>query len=198
MSQELRGNPLSEEEMDNSVHGRINKDILEYIVGHPLSVKKINELEEKKERVYMQMCLDDLENYRLSEGAEELLDFLIQHNIPHTIASSSSKLLIDFYEKYLHIQKWFDLEKIVYNDNTLPGKPAPDIYLRASENIGLVPKDCIVVEDARSGIQAAHTAGIGYVIALGPKEKHGQLQKLEGVNEVITTLGELNKDLFYF
>jgi beta-phosphoglucomutase len=38
-------------------------------------------------------------------------------------------------------------------------KPFPDIYLKASENLGLKPEDCLVVEDAVSGIKAAKAAG---------------------------------------
>jgi beta-phosphoglucomutase len=38
-------------------------------------------------------------------------------------------------------------------------KPFPDIYLRAAENIGLDPRQCLVVEDAVSGIKSGKTAG---------------------------------------
>lgn len=39
-------------------------------------------------------------------------------------------------------------------------KPEPDIYLKGAELLGEKPKDCLVVEDAPSGIQAAHAGGI--------------------------------------
>ena len=38
-------------------------------------------------------------------------------------------------------------------------KPAPDIYIKAAEKIGLHPEECLVVEDAVSGIKAAKSAG---------------------------------------
>jgi HAD superfamily hydrolase (TIGR01509 family) len=38
-------------------------------------------------------------------------------------------------------------------------KPFPDIYLKASENLGLKPEECLVVEDAVSGVEAAKAAG---------------------------------------
>ena len=39
-------------------------------------------------------------------------------------------------------------------------KPEPDIYLKGAELLGEKPEDCLVVEDAPSGIQAAHAGGI--------------------------------------
>jgi len=42
-------------------------------------------------------------------------------------------------------------------------KPFPDIYLMGAERLGVDPKDCLVVEDAVSGIQAAHAAGMDAV-----------------------------------
>ena len=42
-------------------------------------------------------------------------------------------------------------------------KPFPDIYLEGARRVGMDPKDCLVVEDAISGIQAAHAAGMDAV-----------------------------------
>ena len=42
-------------------------------------------------------------------------------------------------------------------------KPFPDIYLEGARRIGIAPEDCIVIEDAISGIQAAHAAGMDAV-----------------------------------
>ena len=58
------------------------------------------------------------------------------------------------------------LDKIRYSNGKIPGKPAPDIYQIAAKNIGLKPKDCIVIEDAISGINSAYAAGIGKIIAI--------------------------------
>jgi mannitol-1-/sugar-/sorbitol-6-phosphatase len=54
---------------------------------------------------------------------------------------------------------------LVCAEDVLHGKPSPDVYLTAAVRLGVDPADCIVVEDAPAGIQAAHTAGMR-VIAL--------------------------------
>jgi HAD superfamily hydrolase (TIGR01509 family) len=186
MSQQLRNQPFSQEEMATHMHGRVGSDVLEYLTGRKLTKEEVEQLEDEKEQVYIKLCLENIKNYKLSGGAEELLNFLVGSHIPFTIATSSPKVLVDFYEERLNLSKWFDLKKIVYNDYSIPGKPAPDIYLLAAEKLNLLPKDCIVIEDAKSGVKAARTAGIGYIIALGSGEKHTELLKLDGVNEAIT------------
>ena len=50
-------------------------------------------------------------------------------------------------------------DAIIAGNNVKHTKPAPDIFLLAAERIGIDPKDCLVIEDALSGIQAAKTAG---------------------------------------
>ena len=40
----------------------------------------------------------------------------------------SEKSNVDFYIKEFNLEKWFDIDKIVYSDGTIKGKPAPDIY----------------------------------------------------------------------
>lgn len=187
----LRGYPLNPKEILTQIRGRNNQDALEYLIGHSLTKDQANKLAQDKESVYRQLCLDQGNNFKLSPGAIELLDWLKNHSVPTTIATASEKTNVDFFRKHLNLDKWFEPEKIVYDDGTHPGKPAPDIYLLAAKNIGVTPQNCVVVEDAKSGIAAAYTAHIRYIIALGSPEKHQLLSSLPGVNKVITSLIEI-------
>ena len=127
----------------------------------------------------------------------KLANYLKLRNIPRTIATMSEKVNVDFFIQGFHLEKWFDLDKIVYDNGKIPGKPAPDIYEIAAENIGLPPAECIVVEDAVSGIAAAKNAGAGKIIAIGPEENHNFLMSLDGVSETITNFYEFNREVFY-
>ncbi|MBE9507052.1 MAG: beta-phosphoglucomutase, partial [Chloroflexi bacterium] len=51
-------------------------------------------------------------------------------------------------------------------------KPAPDLFLRAAEMLGVPPERCVVVEDAASGVEAAKAAGM-WAVGLGPVERVG-------------------------
>jgi sugar-phosphatase len=52
---------------------------------------------------------------------------------------------------------------LVGAEDVLHGKPSPDVYLLAAAGLGVSPADCVVVEDAPAGIQAARAAGMRVV-----------------------------------
>jgi beta-phosphoglucomutase len=196
-STQLRGAPFTETEMAVHVHGRNNQHALEFLLGRSLDQTEAERLSNEKELIYQSVCLAMGVEYQLSPGAVELLDFLVERQIPRAIATASPKINVDFFVQRLELARWFDLDHIVYDDGVRPGKPSPDIYLQASRSLGLPPAQCVVVEDSRSGIQAACAAGIGYIVALGAPERHPQLRQIEGVNTVISTLREFpRQELF--
>lgn len=190
-SAELRGWPLSAEELAVHVHGRNNGYTLAYLLGRPVAGEELRALTQQKETIYRQLCLDEGEAFKLSPGAEELLGFLAARRIPRTIATASEKTNVDFFVAHLHLDRWFDVGLIVYDDGSRPGKPAPDIYLQAACNLGLAPAECVVVEDSQSGIEAAHAAGIGHIVALGPVDEYDELARQVGVAHAIENLGQL-------
>lgn len=196
-STEIRGAPLSAEEMAVHIHGRNNRHTLEYLTGCAVQGEELHRLTQRKEAIYRQLCLDQGGGFALSPGAVELLDFLVAHQVPRTIATASEKTNLDFFVTHLALARWFDTGQIVYDDGTRPGKPAPDIYRQAASTLSLEPACCVVVEDSRSGIQAAHAAGIGLIYALGPASTHPQLAQLEGVGRVIERLDQIPREQLF-
>lgn len=193
----VRGTPFSAEEIAVHVHGRNNRHTLEYLTGRALSTDEVARLTAEKEARYRQLCLALGADFRLSPGAEALLDSLVVHRIPHTIATASGRGNLDFFIACLHLERWFDPAQLVYDDGTRPGKPAPDIYLQAARWLGLAPEQCVVVEDSRSGLAAARAAGIGHLIALGPRADHAWLAGLPGVSEVVASLQEVSVERLF-
>jgi len=192
----LRGAPLTDEEIAVHMHGRTNLHLLEYLLDRSLDTGEVERLSEEKETIYRSRAIALGAGYQLSPGAVELLDFLVQRNIPRTIATASGKGNLDFFIQHLELGRWFDLDQIVYDDGALPGKPAPDIYLQAVRNLETPPERCVVVEDSLSGLQAARSAGIGYIVAIGPPERHTALRQVAGVSTVIATLEEFPLRVF--
>ena len=191
----IRGYEFTDEEMRDKMFGHTNEDIIEYAIGKKPSKEMVEKYGKEKESLYRKRCLLDLNSFKLAPGAIEFLDYLKEHNIPRTIATMSEWDNVEFYIKEFHLEKWFDLDKIVYSDGTIPGKPAPDIFMIAAKKIGLKPSDCVVIEDAIAGINSAKSAGIGKIIAIASLEPVEFYQKIEWLEGIIMNFHEFDRNL---
>ena len=109
--------------------------------------------------------LDELFPLSLEKpGAEAFTRALAARGIPIAVATSSEQHLFD--RKTTHHRDWFSVFRaVVVGDDTRVkrGKPAPDVFLVAAEELGARPHDCVVFEDAPAGLAAAHAAGMQVV-----------------------------------
>jgi len=151
---------LTGEEKRIKIHGQTNPDIMRSIFGVQLTEKEINDYSQDKELIYRQLCINDL---KFAPGAEDLFDFLKANNIPFTIASSSGIENISFYFANMGLDRWFSLDKVVYNNGTFRGKPYPDGFLAAAKKLQVRPEECAIFEDSVAGIEAAENAGAGKI-----------------------------------
>ncbi|HWW79565.1 MAG TPA: HAD family phosphatase [Steroidobacteraceae bacterium] len=188
VARKLRGREMTSEEFALHMHGRANAYVLSYLAGRDITGRELTDWIEVKESLFRRLCLETPNRLVLSAGAQDLLESLRLAGVPRTIATSSGITNVNFYIQYLHIDRWFDVAKLVYDDGVLSGKPAPDMYLAAARNIGLDPSRCVVVEDAVSGVAAAQAAKIGYIVGIGASASHASLLKSKGAALVIETL----------
>ncbi|MCD8013152.1 MAG: HAD family phosphatase [Lachnospiraceae bacterium] len=159
------GRDISDNEFQEYVHGR-NADVtLSYFLQRDFSKQEIRELEEEKEIIYRDLCIKS-EDFKLADGLPRFLDEIVSRGIPHTIATASALGNVKFFFEHLCLDKWFRLEDVVYNDGAIRGKPYPDIYLKAAEAIKVDIADCVVFEDAKSGIESAVQAGAGKIVGV--------------------------------
>jgi HAD superfamily hydrolase (TIGR01509 family) len=103
------------------------------------------------------------------EGIEDALD-----RIPTTtcVASSGDHEKIRRTLGLTNLLPRFD-RRIFSATEVAHGKPAPDLFLFAAERMGVAPERCVVIEDSKYGVRAAHTAGMhafGYAGGLTPAE----------------------------
>ena len=198
ITSKYREKPFSDEELEKNIHGRTNKAIFEYITGRELNAAEVDKFSTEKELIYQKLCRED-KNFRLIRGAEDFLNYLRDNKIPRTIATASNRMNVDFYVEMLHLERWFNLEKIVYDDGTLEGKPSPDIYEKAAKILQTKPEDCIVFEDAILGIESASRAGIGEIIAVvGDKSKQLSGEEKFGVKARIENFSDFERNKLLF
>jgi pseudouridine 5'-phosphatase len=102
-------------------------------------------------------------------GARELTAGLAARGVGQAVATSSGRRLFDL--KTTQHRDWFRVfATVVLGDDprVARGKPAPDIFLLAADELGADPASCLVVEDAPAGVAAAHAAGMQVIAVPDP------------------------------
>ena len=124
-----------------------------------------------RERLALDMPADEIERAivdgmveRYRRSGAPLIDGAVEavHRIaarrPVALASSAHRDVIDAALRATGLVGTFAV--VVSSDEVDHGKPAPDVYLEAARRLGVVPANCLVVEDSRNGILAAKAAGM--------------------------------------
>lgn len=184
-SAKLRGIPFTDEEMREHMFGRTNKDIIWYALGVEPDDELVKTMGDEKESLYRQRCRDMGKKCKLAPYAEKFLDYLKENNIKMNIATMSDKNNVDFYIEHFELKKWFDTDKIVYADGYIKGKPAPDIYQIAASRLNIETNECVVIEDAISGIESARAAGAGKIVAIASMEPVELYENIPAVDMII-------------
>lgn len=127
----------------------------------------------------------------LKPGLMELLAYLKENNYKIGVATSSGKKVVLAHFKRSNITEYFDA--IVCGDMIKNSKPAPDIYLKVTELLGVDPSECIALEDSPNGIISAYSAKLNPVMIpdlLQPTEAISKLlySKLTNLKQVIELL----------
>jgi pseudouridine-5'-monophosphatase len=131
-----------------------------------------------------------LPNAQPMPGARRLTAHLTRHGIPQAVASSSRRR--DFELKVSMHREWFAcFQCVVLGDDpeVNRGKPAPDIFLAAAKRLGVSPQQCLALEDAPSGVEAARAAGMSVVAVPYPGMSH---HAYGGASQVLPSLEFFN------
>ena len=112
---------------------------------------------------------------RCKKGARELLEYLREQKIPAAVATASDMERTTRYLDAVGLTGYFD--RLISATQVEQGKPAPDIYRFACEQLGFDPGDCMAVEDAPNGVLAAYRAGCKVVMVPDLTEPDEALQQ---------------------
>ena len=164
---ELSNNTIDFDEVYGEFKSTRNYVFLKNIfmrMGLPLDDEKINYWAKRKETEYYHRFCKENNRKDLAPGAVELLDFLKENNVPYNLCTASIKENVDLYFNFIGLSKWFDIDKIAYDDGTFENKVS--MYQKAAERIGYTINECTVFEDSLKSISEAAKAGCGHIIAI--------------------------------
>ena len=168
--------------------GRGPEDIFSELLPKQMEEMGVDALNEEKERLYREIYGPEAE---LMPSLVEFLEGVKAHGIKCSVGSSGCFENVDMVWTKCSLERWFEA-RVCANDVT-HCKPSPEIFLTAAKWLGLQPEECIVVEDAISGIIAAKAAGMK-VVTLTTTLPREQLAEA-GADLIIDSFAEINYDV---
>ena len=156
--------------------------------AEPPNYETVHGLGRLKDRMFKEILHE--EGVEVYKGAVELVNQLRGQGIKTAVVSASKncKAVLEA----ASIDHLFDVrvDGEVANQLKLPGKPAPDKFLKAAQQLGVEPDRAVVIEDAISGVQAGRAGGFGLVVGVDRKGQPEELRE-NGAHIVVTDPGEL-------
>ena len=173
-----------DEEINNRLRGVSRMDSLEIILekaDREYTVAEKEAMAAEKNATYVEL-LKEMSPADLSDEVKNTLDELRARGFKLAIGSSSknTKMILN----QLGLGDFFDA--VSDGTNITKSKPDPEVFLKAAEFVGENPADCLVVEDAKAGIEAATTGGFKSA-GLGEVTEHPSVTyKLGSFKDLLT------------
>lgn len=141
------------------------------------------QLAEKKNNWYIEY-ISNMSSDEILPGAKEFLQIVRNNGIKTALGSVSKNSMTIL--NNLNLAQYFDA--IIDGNKVTHAKPNPEVFLLGAREIGVREQDCVVFEDAVSGIEAAINAGM-YSIGIGSKKV------LNKANIVINSLADMRMEM---
>jgi beta-phosphoglucomutase len=168
----------------NETIGITNFGIFERYFPH-FKKDDYKKLDDEKESMYRELAKDELQ---LLPDVIDLIKSLKTSGFKMIVGSSGNPKNIQFIFDKFDLNQYF--VGFVSSHDVTNGKPHPEVFLKSAQKLNLKPDECVVIEDAHHGIDAAISAGIK-VIAITtthPKEK------LVKANLIVNSIKEITID----
>ncbi|MGN6698732.1 MAG: HAD family hydrolase [Thermomicrobiales bacterium] len=165
--------------------GQRNDAILRRLYGAGLPDSDVARIANAKEQSYRDLVRQH--GVASLPGVRDWLARLQAAGWQQAVASSAPRANLDILLAALDLAHYF--AAIISAEDVRQGKPDPELYLTAAAAVGAPPARCIVVEDARAGVEGAHRAGMR-AIGVGPQ------RATLGADLAIASLADLPADAF--
>jgi beta-phosphoglucomutase family hydrolase len=162
--------------------GMNNYDILKTIYGHPPSPDFLAQVTDQKEGSFREMIHG---RARPLPGVLDWLEQIKARGFAQAVASSAPIENVDVLVDELGLRPYFSA---LVSGYAMQGKPAPDIFLEAARQVGVLPSACLVIEDSIAGVQAAKRAGMTCIAVLTTNPASA----LSAADLITPTLAELD------
>jgi beta-phosphoglucomutase family hydrolase len=166
--------------------GMNNAGILERILERKPEPDEVTRISDKKEYLFRELVKGKAVPL---PGVLKWLKQFQAWKVKQAITSSAPPENIEVLVAELNIEDYFDA---IVSGFDMPGKPNPDVFLKAANTIKIRPGNCIVIEDAIAGVEGAKKAGMKCIAVTNTNPANA----LEKADYIFSDLGEMNKEKF--
>jgi HAD superfamily hydrolase (TIGR01509 family) len=160
------------------------EELAKNMYGKDFPYKEVRALADSYERQYI------IENgVPIKNGLYNLLERVKKNHLFVALATSSKRSIAKEYLSIAKVSRYFDV--LICGDDVVNGKPKPDIFLKAANELSCDPDKCIVFEDSQNGIIAALQAGANPVFIKDIKDISADLK-----NQVICAYDDMTSMLY--
>lgn len=159
------------------------------LINEKVDEEKVQYYADKKEIVYRKLCTD-LNRNKMIDGAQDVLNYLKDKNIPVILCTSSIKSNVDFYYSNLKLNRWFNPKQTVYDTGEYTGKV--DMYLECARRLNVDIKDCVIFEDSPKSIKEAIETGCENIVII----KRSDSPSHPSIKQVISDYTKLDYSIF--
>lgn len=179
----LKYNVLISTEELHRYTGTTAKEMFTQLIAKYKLNTTFEEINNQKEKILFRLLEQDAEPTR---GILSFIQELKRRGIRLAVGSSSPRKLVDYVLKKLNITNLFDC--IVTAEDVKHSKPSPEIFLQIAEELGLSPSQCLVIEDAKLGVEAAKSAGMKCIGYRNPHSGNQNLSKADTITDAFSKL----------
>jgi beta-phosphoglucomutase family hydrolase len=154
--------------------GQRNDAILRSLLGAGLPDAEVIRIGDAKEQMFREVLKD--QGVQLLPGSERLIEQAVTHGWPQAIVSSAPRLNITTILEVLDRMDTF--ASLVCAEDVSQGKPHPEGCIAAARKLGVSPSNCVVLEDAPAGLEAARNAGMACVGVLSTHDHLGVADRI--------------------
>ncbi len=154
----------------------------------PPTASTVHGVGNRKNVLLLQRIHDD--GVRVYDGSRRYLQEARKAGLRRAVVSSSANtrdvLRVTGLEELVELR----VDGVTARERDLKGKPAPDTFLAAAQELGLDPQQCAVFEDAEAGVRAGRAGGFGHVVGVD-RTGHAAALREHGADVVVQDLAEL-------
>jgi sugar-phosphatase len=172
---------LSDEEIARCVHGRPARGVLDALFPW------LDDTQREEVHALMREY-EAADTYQEIPGAVQFITDLRRSGIATALVTSGEPAKVETVLRQLGLQGMFDCR--ITADDVRLGKPDPECYVLAARRLKVRPQDCVVFEDAVSGVRAAISAGAACIGVGGPLS--AAVLAAEGAMAVVSNFAEVS------